>query len=83
MFARSARATRRGDDHNVGNCDACETSCRQEFLLLRMPRPRIRAEQGPILRPHDDTKLYGACSNIGVPRIMVAPPPVQWAHRRR
>jgi hypothetical protein len=78
-----AHAPGRGDDHDVENCGACGTSYHQEFLLLRMPHPGIQDEQGPVLWPRDDTECYDACSDVGVPHTMGAPPLVQWACRRR
>jgi hypothetical protein len=78
-----ARAHGCGDDHRVMNCDARGMPYREEFLLLQIPCPGIRAECGPILWPRDDTECYDAYSDVGVPRIAGDPPPVRWAHHQR
>jgi hypothetical protein len=45
--------------------------------------PRIQAERDPVPQPLGKAECYGACSDVGVPLAVGAPPPVQWARRRR
>lgn len=45
--------------------------------------PGIQAERDPIPRSLGEVECYGACFDVGVPRVVGSPPPVQWAHHRR
>jgi hypothetical protein len=51
-----------------------ECSIVKSLSCFRCPRPEIQAKWDPVTQLHGDAECYDACSDVGVPRAMGAPP---------